>query len=64
MTYCKHFFGRTLKDDNGIPYGYQMGCLAGGVITDCGAHCKLFEPIPSNNYTTTNDNERKNPRRD
>lgn len=51
MTNCKHFFGRTVKDDNGIPYGYQMGCLVGGNIANCGAHCKLFESLPPTAYT-------------
>lgn len=47
MTNCKHFFGRTVKDDNGIPYDYQIGCMIGLDPSDCGAHCPRFESLSS-----------------
>lgn len=54
MIYCKHFFGRTIKDKNGILYDYIKGCLVNENINDCGAHCKKFDPIKTNVKITTN----------
>lgn len=45
MTNCKHFFGRTVKDENGIPYDYQQGCIIGFDLRDCGAHCLGFKSL-------------------
>lgn len=47
MTNCKHFFGRTVKDENGIPYDYQQGCMIGLNPYDCGTHCPKFESLSS-----------------
>ena len=49
MTDCKHFFGRTVKDENGIPYDYQQGCMI-GLNLDCGVHCPRFESLSSHQF--------------
>lgn len=53
MTNCEHFFGRVVTSNEGIPYDYEKGCLAGCDIRDCGTHCKMFKPLPKSTYTTT-----------
>lgn len=57
MTNCEHFFGRVVTSDEGIPYDYEKGCLAGCDIRDCGTHCKMFKSLPPTTYTITTNNE-------
>lgn len=45
MTNCKHYFGRTVKSVEGIPYGYEYGCLAGKDFDHCGKECDGYEPL-------------------
>ena len=60
-TYCKHYYGRVVKDVNGIPYGYERGCLANhNVDKECCMKCIDFEPmssdsLPSYKITQTSD---------
>ena len=43
--YCKHYFGRTVKSLEGIPYDYQRGCMAGHDLAKCCEQCPGFSPI-------------------
>ena len=43
--YCKHYFGRTVKSLEGIPYDYQRGCMAGHDLGRCNEQCPGFCPM-------------------
>ena len=37
---CEHYFGRVVKSAEGIPCGYEYGCLEGhDVDKECGIYC-------------------------
>ena len=42
---CEHFFGISVKDENGIPYDYQHGCWVNeNYPENCGKNCPMYEP--------------------
>ena len=41
---CKHYFGRTVKSLEGIPYDYEHGCMANHNLDVCGDDCPYYDP--------------------
>jgi len=52
---CEHYFGRTVKSAEGIPYDYEEGCMRGGDVKDCSEQCPMYRPFGSRHYDVITD---------